>query len=171
MIRVVTLDSYDEKQLGKLCQVLYTAFGVGTEHSGQLSVPGGHSEPYDAHRLLEDAPAVRAYADDKVLYLTAKKLKERPLPSGTAPTYGVARYSKDKALVSTAGVKSLEEAGLKLVARHAMHQLGHLWELHHCLDPRCAMYPQWTPSFVQGDAAFCVFCREKSEQKIRLAKS
>jgi predicted Zn-dependent protease len=52
-----------------------------------------------------------------------------------------------------------------------MHQLGHTWELHHCLDPRCAMYPPWTLNFEGGDTFFDTFCRDKSEQKIRLAKS
>lgn len=170
MIRLVTLDSFEEKQIARLCQLLYTAFAVGTEHSGQLQAPDDLSEPYDAVRLLEQAPSVRAYADDKVLYLTSRKLKERTLPSGVAPTQGLARYSRDRALISTFGEKNLEE-GLKAVARHAVHQLGHTWDLHHCLDPRCAMYPSWTPSFAQGEPSFCTFCRERSDQKIRLAKS
>ena len=128
------------------------------------------SEPLDAEKLLEEVEGVRAYADDKLLYLTPRKLKERELPSGTAPTHGFARYGKDRAIITTRRLKDME-VGFKPVARHALHQLGHLWELHHCLDPRCSMYPPWTPSFAQGDPIFCTFCREKSEQKIRLAKS
>ena len=170
MIRVVTLDPHDEKQLAKLCQTLYAAFGVGCEVSGQVNAPGGLHEPFDAAKLIEEVAAVRAYADDKLLYITGKKLKDRALSSGAVPTHGFARYGRDRALITTSGVKNLEE-GLKSVARQALHQLGHLWELHHCLDPRCAMYPPWTPSFAQGDAIFCTFCRDKSEQKIRLAKS
>ena len=54
---------------------------------------------------------------------------------------------------------------------YALQEIGNAWGLHHCLDPRCAMYPHWTPSYPNGDASFCVFCRETSEQKIRLAKS
>ncbi len=170
MIRVVTLDPHDEKHLAKLCQTLFAAFGVGCEHSGHVAVPQGTSEPYDAGKLLEEVAGVRAYADDKVLYLTSKKLKDRALAPGSAPTSGYARYGRDRALVTTFGIKDLE-VGLRTVARQALHQLGHVWELHHCLDPRCAMYPPWTPSFPQGEALFCTFCREKSEQKIRLAKS
>ena len=46
MIRVVTLDPLDEKLVAKLCQILYAAFGVGCEHSGQLPVPEGmHASP------------------------------------------------------------------------------------------------------------------------------
>ena len=170
MIRLVTLQPYDEKQIERLSKQLYTAFGVGCEHSGEFEPPAGFSEPFDAEALLEQAPYVRAYADDKLLYLTAAKLKERELPSGKAPTQGFSRYGKDKALVSSSMVRDFEQ-GLKTVGRHAMHHLGHLWELHHCLDPRCAMYPPWTPSYNGAEPTFCPFCREKSEQRIRLAKS
>jgi len=170
MIRVVTLDPHEDKPIQKLCQALFTAFGVGCEHSGSVKLPEGLHEPYDARVLLDQVAGVRAYADDKLLYLTGKKLADRQLPSGMAPTQGFARYGKDRALITTSVVKSMEE-GVKTVARHALHQLGHLWEVHHCLDPRCAMYLPWTPSFPQGDASFCSFCREKSEQKIRMAKS
>jgi predicted Zn-dependent protease len=168
VIRVVTTDPHDEKQLDKLCQKLYAAFGVGCEHS-HAPVPESR-EPCDGTKLLDEAPFVRAYADDKILYLTSRKLKDRTLPSGVVPTSGLACYGKDRALVTTAGIKNLEEE-LGKIARQSLHQLGHLWELHHCLDPRCAMYPPWTPSFPEGDPIFCTFCREKSEQKIRLAKS
>ena len=170
MIRVATLDEFDPKLLAKFCATLYQAFGVGCEHSGLVRYPEGLSEPFESQKLLEMAPAVRAYQDDKVLYLSSRKLKERTLATGTAPTAGFALYGRDRALVTSYPKKNLEE-GSKLVSRNALHQVGHLWELHHCLDPRCSMYPPWTPSFANGDATFCPFCREKSEQKIRLAKS
>ncbi|HZH04770.1 MAG TPA: hypothetical protein VEY30_13370 [Myxococcaceae bacterium] len=170
MIRIVALEEFDPKELAKFRDGLYTAFGVGCEYSGTVAVPSGFSEPYDAPRLLPALPKVPAYQDDKTLYLTAKKLKERELPTGKAPTQGYALFGKDRALLSLAGTPGLGE-GLKVVSRYAMHQLGRLWELHHCLDPRCAMYPPWTPSFAAGEASFDNFCRERSEQKIRLAKS
>ena len=170
MIRVVTLDEFDPKQLGRFAQMLYQAFGVGSEHTGHAQVPEGMTEPLDAVKLLEILPKVRAYQDDKIVFLTHRRLAERDLPTGRAPTHGFAMQGREKALVSTYPKKNLEE-GLKFAARHALHQVGHLWDLHHCLDPRCAMYPPWTPSFQNGDAVFCTFCRDKSEQKIRLAKS
>jgi archaemetzincin len=170
MIRIVSLEEHDPKHVEKFCKVLYQAFGVGTEYSGTVRVPDGFTEPYEAQRLLDALPTVRAFKDDKILYLTTRKLKERQLPSGVAPTHGMAKYKAERALVSMAGLKDLEQS-LKPVSRHSLHQLGHLWELHHCLDPRCAMYPPWTPSFPQGEASFCSFCRDKSEQKIRNEKS
>jgi archaemetzincin len=170
VIRLVTFEPVDEKALAQLEKTLYTAFGVGCEHSGDVALPSGSSEPLDAEALLRNAPKVSSYADDKLLYLTNKKLKDRALPSGNASTQGFCFYNKSHALITTSGVTDWE-ADHKVVGRHAMHQIGHLWELHHCLDPRCAMYPPWTLGYETGDTMFCNFCRDKSEQKIRLAKS
>lgn len=170
MIRVVTLDEFEPKHIERFCRTLYTAFGVGSEHTGNAEVPKDLHEPFDAMKLLDALPRVRAYADDKIIFLTHRKLADRELPTGKAPTQGFALQNREKALVTSHPKKNLED-GLKFAGRHALHQLGHLWDLHHCLDPRCAMYPPWTPSFQAGEAVFCTFCREKSEQKIRLAKS
>lgn len=170
MIRVLTLDEFEPKQLEKLCKQLYTAFGVGAEHTAMVKLPPEQQEPFDAEKLLAELTSPRVYQDDKLLYVTKGKLADRTLPSGKAPTQGFCFYGKQRALISVNGFKDWE-ASAKPIGRQALHQLGHLWELHHCLDPRCSMYPPWTPSFVQGDATFCVFCREKSEQKIRLEKS
>lgn len=170
MIRVVTLDEYDPQVLKQLCKVLFAAFGVGAEHTATVTVPHGQQEPYDAAKLLETLPKVQAFADDKVLFLTARKLAPRKLVSGEAPTFGLARYNQQRAVVTSTQIKSVAE-NVRLLARYAMQELGHSFGLHHCLDPRCAMFPQWSPSYAQGDAIFCVFCREQSEQKIRQMKS
>ena len=170
MIRVATLDTFDPKQLEKLLKTLYQAFGVGAEHAGDVRFPSGLTEPYDSKALLAQVDPVRAYPDDKVLYLTLRKFKDREVPSGLVPTSGFGWFAKDRAVVSIHPAKDFE-TGYKLVARQSLHQLGHLWELHHCLDPRCAMYPPWTLNYDAGDTFFDTFCRDKSEQRIRLAKS
>lgn len=170
MIRIFTLDEFDPALLKQLTKSLYTAFGVGAEHSGAVTVPHGQQEPYDANKLLDAMPKVTALADDKVLYLTSRKLAPRKLVSGEAPTYGLARYGQQRAVVTTANVKNVNE-NVKLLARYAMQEVGHTYGLHHCLDPRCAMYPQWTPSYVLGEASFCTYCRDSSEAKIRTTKS
>ena len=170
MIRVVTLDEFDPKQLQQFMKTLYQAFGVGSEHTAQMPVPAGFADPLDAVKLIDAMPRVPAYQDDKILFLTFRKLADRELPTGKVPTSGFAIQGKDKAVVSAFPKKNLDD-GFKFAARHALHQVGHLWELHHCLDPRCSMYPPWTPSFANGEPIFCTFCREKSEQKIRMSKS
>ena len=171
MIRIVTLDEFDPLVLKGLAKALYTAFGVGAEPSGQVAAPAGLAEPYDPNKLLDTLPRVDAFADDKVLFLTTARLQARKLVSGEAPTHGLSRYNQQRCLVSTAHLKALTPETVKTLARHAMQEVGHAFGLHHCLDPRCAMYVQWTPSYPLGEASFCTFCREQSEQKIRQTKS
>jgi len=108
VIRLVTLDAYDPKVIDRLCKVLYTAFGVGCEHAGDMPLPGGQSEPFDAQALLQALPSPRAYADDKILYLTSRKLKPRSLVSGDVPSSGFSNQNGPRALVSSAGVKDPE---------------------------------------------------------------
>jgi archaemetzincin len=170
MIRVATLEEFDPKFMQSLCKVLYQAFAVGSEHAGQVVAPGGVGEPADPHKLLAGLPAVRAFADDRVLYLTVRKLAPRKVLGSELPTFGVAQYNGQRALVSASHIKSVNE-NVKVVARYALQELGHTWGVHHCLDPRCAMYPHWTPSYLTGDAIFCTFCREQTDQKVSLAKS
>jgi predicted Zn-dependent protease len=170
MIRIATLDEYDAPVLKELERLLYQTFGVGAEHAGPVTLPHGQHEPYDANKLLDALPVVHAFQDDKVLFLTSRKLAPRKLPSGEAPTTGLSRYGGQRAVVTSAHIKNLADNVAQL-ARHAMQEIGHAYGLHHCLDPRCAMYPQWTPSYLQGDAIFCTFCREQTEAKIRSLKS
>jgi len=170
MIRIVTLDEYEAPVLKELSRLLYQTFGVGAEVAEPVTVPHGQQEPYDANKLLETLPQVRAFSDDKVLFLTTRKLAPRKLQAGEAPTTGLARYNGQRVVVTSAGIKNLAE-NVKLLARHAMQEIGHAYGLHHCLDPRCAMYAQWTPSYALGDAIFCTFCREQTEAKIRSLKS
>lgn len=170
MIRIFTLDEFDPALLKQLAKSLYTAFGVGAEHSGAVTAPHGQQEPYDANKLLDTLPKVHALADDKVLFLTSRKLAPRKLVSGEAPTYGLARYGQQRAVVSTAPLKNPLDQ-VKLLARYAMQEIAHTYGLHHCLDPRCALYPQWTPSYALGEASFCTYCRDSTDAKIRNTKS
>ncbi len=170
MIRIFTLDEFDPALLKLLNKALYTAFGVGAEHSGNVTAPHGQQEPYDANKLLDTLPRVTALADDKVLFLTSRKLAPRKLASGEAPTFGLSRYGQQRAVISTAPIKNVAE-NLKLLTRYAMQEVGHTYGLHHCLDPRCAMYPPWTPSYANGESIFCTYCRDSVDAKIRTTKS
>jgi predicted Zn-dependent protease len=121
--------------------------------------------------LLRALPAVEAFADDRVLFLTRRELATRALESGPAPTNGLAEYHGQRCVVTVAGMGDVRPDAIRTLARYAMHELGHTFGLHHCLDPRCAMYPHWTRSFASGEASFCTYCREKSEQRVRQGKS
>ncbi len=181
MIRIVTLAPFDAGDITFLSKTLYRSFGVGTEHQGERALPRKTERPdgrFDALKLLADAPAVRAYADDKVLYICDVELANPKGPLGEPPAWGHALQGGDRALVSTFRFKprGVTEASIEIyrrrLARESIHHLGHVWDLHHCYDARCAMHPSWSPS-LPDDPEFDLdtFCREKSERRIRLAKT
>ena len=181
MIRIVTLDEMDPGDLAALTRTLYQSFAVGTEHVGGRPMPRGLETKdgrVDAVRLLAEAPPIRTVADDKVLYVTSAPLALRSGPLGEPPSWGFAEYGGSRAVVSTARLpaRGVSEASIenyrRRLARETVHVLGHLWDLHHCYDARCAMHPSWSPALPDNpDMDLCTFCREKSERKIRLAKS
>ena len=181
MIRIVTLAPFDEGDIATLCRALYQAFGLGTEHAGERPLPPeseGEGGRHDAEALLAEVKPIKAIADDKVLYLTAAKLAIKPGPLGEPPCWNFAQYGGEKAVVSTArfparGVTEASiEAWRKRLARESIHAVGHLWDLHHCYDARCAMHPSWSPSLpASPEADLCTFDREKSERRIRMAKT
>ena len=181
MIRIVTLAPFDEGDLAFLNRTLFQAYGLGTEHAGERRPPAaarGEDGSYDALKLLAEVEPVRAFADDKVLYLTTAPLTTRPGPLGEPPCYGFAHLGGERAVVSSARLpqRGVTEASIELyrrrLAREAVHFVGHLWDLHHCYDPRCAMHPSWSPALPEDpDYELDTFCREKSERKIRLAKT
>ena len=181
MIRIVTLSEFDAGDVAQLGKTLFTAFGVGTEYAGERSLPPEAEQDdgrYDAVKLVAEVNPVKAFADDKVLFLIGAELALAPGPLGEPPCWGFAQYGGEKAVVSTSrfparGVTEASiEAWRKRLAREAIHAVGHLWDLHHCYDARCAMHPSWSPSLpANPDAELCSFDREKSERKVRLAKT
>lgn len=181
MIRLITLEKLDPADLTALQQALWAAFAVGTEHAGDREPPrdvAGKDGRVDAIRLLAAAPRTTLVADDRVLYITAAPLSLPAGPLGEPPCWGYAEYGGQRAVISLARMpaRGVSEASIETwrrrLAREAIHAIGHLWDLHHCYDPRCAMHPSWTQHLAASpEADLCTFCREKSERKVRLAKS
>jgi len=165
VIRVVTVEEQDPKHVQRVCKVLFAAFGVGAEFQGAVPLPAGVrvGKEVDAVKLLTELDAVRTFAKDKLFYLTSEPLAARELPSGKLPTQGFAQFAGERALVSSAGLGKGDDQ-IRRLAKHAVHQAGHQWELHHCLDGRCSMFPPWAEQFIAGDPVLCSFCREKSEK-------
>ncbi len=181
MIRIVTLERIDPADMAFLTGTLYRAFGVGTEHAGDKRLPAEaelKDGRIDALKLLRDVEPIRTFADDKILYITSAPLALQPGPLGEPPCWGFAEYGGERAVITTSklpprGVSEASiEAWRRRLAREATHAIGHVWDLHHCYDPRCAMHPSWSQSLsANPEMDLCSFCREKSERKVRLAKT
>jgi predicted Zn-dependent protease len=179
VIRVVTLDAFEDADIDALCKSLYQAYGIGCEHAGSVSFPEDAESAdvpgaYDAAKLLAEADAVKTFTDDKLVYVTRRRLSQPEGPLGRPPTNGFARYGGERAVLTTAGLDlpDLSEELRKRIAKQAVHEVGRLWELHTCIDPKCSMQPTWSEGFAHNvEPVLCAFCREKSENKIRMAKT
>jgi predicted Zn-dependent protease len=181
VIRIVTLARIDPSDMVFLTGTLYRAFGVGTEHAGDRPVPrearAGDGR-LDAVKLLREVEPIRSLADDKILLVTAEPLALRPGPLGEPPCWGFAELGGARAVITLAKLppREVSEASIETwrrrLAREATHAIGHLWDLHHCYDARCAMHPSWSQGLAANpEMDLCTFCREKSERKVRLAKA
>jgi predicted Zn-dependent protease len=181
VIRIVTLARLDPVDLVFLTRTLYRAFGVGTEHAGDKPVPKEARTDdgrLDAVKLLKEVDPIRTFADDKVLFVTDQPLALKPGPLGEPPCWSFAEFGGGKAVMTLSKLppRGVTEASIEAyqrrLAREATHAIGHLWDLHHCYDPRCAMHPSWSQGLpANPEMDLDTFCREKSERKVRLAKT
>ena len=175
MIRIVTLSEFPPDIIDFVSRRIHAAYGMGCELEGDGAVPKGalddEQSAFDAVKIVEEMDDdVTLYADDKIIDLTKEAHTAPPGPMGLGPVAGYAQYGGGKAVATSYGLgeKGLPsvEAGL---AKRAAHYVGHLWDLHHCYDVRCAMHPGWAPGFAAyPEVTLCLYCREKSERKIKL---
>jgi predicted Zn-dependent protease len=178
MIRIVTLAEIPMEVLEHVSRRLHAAFGLGCEVEGEAELPetawAAGRDSLDAPRLLADVDdETELYADDKLVFLTVEPLSAPPGPMGKGPVDGFASATSGRCVVSLAALGGKGQLPLDVgAAKRTAHYVGHLWDLHHCFDPRCAMQPGWAPSFLQHpEVALCLFCREKSERKIKLGQA
>jgi len=177
MIRIVTLSEFPPDVIDYVSRRLHAAYGMGSELEGEGEMPASalddEQSAYDAVKAVDEMDDdVALYADDKILYLTKEPLIAPEGPMGRGPVDGYAQYGGGKAIATSHGLSDKNvplEVGL---AKRAAHYVGHLWDLHHCFDPRCSMHPGWSPGFsAYPEVALCLFCREKSERKIKLGST
>jgi len=174
VIRVVTLSEFEDETLALVLKSLQNAYGVGAEIGRRTSMPQeayvAASDAYDAQKTVAEAEDVRAFGDDKILFLTDRPLLLPVGPMGPGPIDGYADYGGQKAVATSAGLGGKSLPVPEGLAKRATRQAGHLFGLHHCHDAKCAMVPGWTEGFVQHpETALCPFCREKSERRIQQA--
>lgn len=179
MIRVVTLEPFLPEDVQAVCSRLYQTFGLGTEFAGSLPLPeeAERKKPagsYDADLLLQEAETVKLVADDKLLYLMKSKLYVPEGPLGAPPVSGHAQIGGQKAVLTTANFPKRPQEGTEgfqdRLAKLAIREIGRTWDLRSCPDPKCAMHPPWAEGFTANEApVLCNFCREQSEERIRLA--
>ena len=131
-----------------------------------MEPPGGGGKCADSTSVR--AAASRSGSPDDRVMATDETAPEGPM--GRGPVDGYAQYGGGKAIATAHGLGGSGQVPVEVgLAKRAAHYVGHLWDLHHCFDPRCAMHPGWSPGFAQyPEVVLCLFDREKSERKIKL---
>ena len=178
MIRIVTLSEIPPDVVDHVSRRLHAAYGMGCEVEGEADLPRSalveEESAYDGAKLLANVDdETQLFADDKIVYLTSQPLTAPLGPMGRGPIVdGFPQQGGGKAVVTSFGLGGKGQPALDAgLAKRAAHHVGHLWDLHHCFDPRCTMHPGWSPGFAQyPEVALCLFCREKSERKIKLGQ-
>ena len=147
MIRIVTLGDFPPEVLDHVSRRVHAAYGMACELAGDAGLPksawNDDEDAYDAPKLLADVDDdTELYADDKLIYVTSEPLTGPAGPMGKGPVDGFAQQGSGRAVISAAGLGGKGQLTLDAgVAKRAAHHIGHLWDLHHCFDPRCAMHP------------------------------
>ena len=119
MIHVVTLEPFEAEEIQGVCRALFAAFGVGSEHVGDLELPDDARDgsKLDAAKLLIEAGPVKTFADDKILFLVQAPFADRQGARGALPTQGYAKYGGDRATASAAGLPADPEARGRALAK------------------------------------------------------
>ena len=173
MIHVVTLEPYDAEHVQAVCRALFTAYGIGAEHTAELKLPESATVDggLDAEKVTFQSESPKTFGDDRILYLVKRPFRARPSPVGNIPTHSFADYGRSRAALSAALVTqgaTTTEAQAQRLAKLAVHTVGHLFDLHHCVDTRCSMAVPWGTSYASSQSAdLCNFCREKSERRMK----
>jgi len=156
---------------------LHAAYGMGSELEGEGEIPKSalddEQSAYDAVKALEKMDDdVALYADDKILYSPPSRSPRPRGPWAAAPVDGYAQYGAGKAIATSHG---LADKGVPLevgLAKRAAHLRRPPLGPAPLLRSRCAMHPGWSPGFAAyPEVALCLFCREKSERKIKLGST
>lgn len=168
VVRLVSVGSLPPALLGFLQEGLTRELGAVVRMGGNLPLPGASPEglgQYPGAPFLAALAAVRPPGDEVILGVTGVDL--------TAPglnfVFGLADPAHGAAVISLARLypefygQPRNPGRFKARAViEAVHELGHLLGLGHCLDPACVM--SFSNSLADTDRkgpGFCQACREK----------
>ena len=168
MIVLVPIGNVGKTILESLRYPLEEVFGQRTRISDSISLPQGSWKQQRGQHLASSLSAKLPSPpslNDRVLGVVDVDI----FASGLNFIFGEADITGRKALISLQrlrqefyGLPQDENLFRERALKEAVHELGHTYELGHCLDSTCVMY--FSNSLYDTDVkgwAFCPKCQEK----------
>jgi archaemetzincin len=139
------------------------------------------SHAYDPKRLQYDAAAILKAMESEDLWDYVKVIGVLDVDIFVpilTHVFGEARQGGRCALVSLYRLKRSSDGSpmpsnrsLERAAKVALHELGHLFDLHHCMDRRCVMYfSGGLKDLDETPLYFCRYCTVFFRDALRLAE-
>lgn len=156
----------DRKELFlQLQEVLATIFSIKVSIMEKISIPKKSWDQkrgqFNASKMIDILePKIKRYDYCKYnLFIT-----EMDLYSGDLNfVFGVAKPSSKVSIISLARlITDSEDTFQSRIIKEAVHELGHLFGLPHCTNPKCVM--RFSNSLADTDRkgeTFCTECKEK----------
>jgi archaemetzincin len=167
-VRLVSMGSLPPALLGFLQEGVSRELGAAVRMGGNLPLPAACSEglsQYPAAPFVAALAAARPTGDEVILGVTGVDL----IAPGLNFVFGLADPRSRSAVISLARLypefygQPRDPGRFKARAvTEAVHELGHLLGLGHCIDPACVM--SFSNSLADTDRkgpGFCHLCREK----------
>ena len=160
----------DQKVMVRLRERLEESFKAEVEVVEPMEVPENAYTPgrgqYHSTPILDKVRGFSGAGDfDKALGIIDVDLYVPGLNfvfGEASPAEGVAIISLVRLRQEYYGLPKDEELFLERVVKEAVHELGHLYGLRHCRNPKCVMY--FSNSLVDTDRKGSTFCPEHQRQ-------
>jgi archaemetzincin len=178
-IQLLPLGSAPTELLDFLRKELASRFGAAVSLGTSMAIPDSTYHPkrrqYNSTAILRSLRQLELPPDGVVLAVTEEDLYADPLRF----VFGEADPVFKRAIISLARLrtaypgKPFSEALFRERAlKEAVHELGHVFGLPHCRNPRCVMH--FSNSLFDTDvksADFCPSCKQKLKPKLDAAAS